>query len=369
MVGAGLAGLACARHLTRAGVEVTVREAEPVVGGRVRTDAVDGMLLDRGFQVHNTGYPEAARVLDHAALDLQPFVAGALLRRGDRLHRLGDPRRVPSWAVSTALAPIGSLKDKLLVAATATRAALARPSRLLDAPETTTYDALRARGLSDAVIDRFLRPFLSGVFLETELDTSSHVFDMVWRSLARGTQCLPAAGMQAIPAQLAAWLPAGTVELSAPVGEVGPGVVDGQRVRAVVVATDPGTAGRLLPGLQAPAMNGVTTHYHLAPEPPVRRRGDRARRRGERPGRQHGPDDGGGADVRPGTAPGLQLRRARRRLRAGGPRAPGSAVRRRHPRLGARPGVRRARRTAEPGAAAGPAAPPGGAGRRAVRRR
>lgn len=49
VVGAGLAGLACARHLSAAGVDVLVLEAEDVVGGRVRTDAVDGMLLDRGF--------------------------------------------------------------------------------------------------------------------------------------------------------------------------------------------------------------------------------------------------------------------------------------------------------------------------------
>jgi phytoene dehydrogenase-like protein len=54
VVGAGLAGLACARRLTRAGVSTTVAEAGDGVGGRVRTDRVDGMLLDRGFQVHNT---------------------------------------------------------------------------------------------------------------------------------------------------------------------------------------------------------------------------------------------------------------------------------------------------------------------------
>ncbi len=271
VVGAGLAGLACARHLTRAGVEVTVLEAENVVGGRVRTDVVDGMLLDRGFQVHNTGYPEAQQVLDHDALGLRPFVAGALIRLGDRLHKVGDPRKVPTWAPRTVLSPIGSIKDKMLIGRLAAEAALHSPDALLSRPETTTYEALRDRGLSDTVVERFFRPFLSGVFLEDGLTTSSRFFDLVWRSFVNGTQCVPAAGMGAIPAQLAAGL---DVRLATAVDTVAAGEVRAAgevlRPRAVVVATAAPAAGRLLPGLDVPAGKSVTTHYHLAPEPPVR---------------------------------------------------------------------------------------------------
>jgi phytoene dehydrogenase-like protein len=266
VVGAGLAGLACARRLARHGVEVVVREAADAVGGRVRTDRVDGMLLDRGFQVHNTGYPEARRVLDHPALDLRPFAAGALVRVGDRLHRIGDPRRVPTWAASTALAPIGSIGDKARILQLSARAALGSADRLLSAPETTTREALRQRGLSDTVVDRFFRPFLSGVMLEDELATSSRFFDLVWRSFALGTQAVPAAGMQAIPEQLARGL---DVRLDSPVDAVGPGRVDGETARAVVVATGATVAARLVPGLVVPALRRVTTLYHLAPEPPV----------------------------------------------------------------------------------------------------
>ena len=146
VVGAGLAGLACARRLCAAGLEVEVHEAGDAVGGRVRTDVVDGMLLDRGFQVHSTGYPEAQRVLDHDALDLQRFVSGALVRVGDQLHRVGDPRRVPGWAPSTVAAPIGTLPDKVRIGLSAVRAGLVPAGRLLDAPETTTAQALRDRG-------------------------------------------------------------------------------------------------------------------------------------------------------------------------------------------------------------------------------
>ena len=270
VVGAGLAGLACARRLQQAGIAVRVLEAGDAVGGRVRTDVVDGMLLDRGFQVHNTGYPEAARVLDHAALDLRRFSAGALVRVGDRLHRVGDPRREPTWAPATVGAPIGSLKDKVLIAALAASVALQSPDALLSRTETTTYDALRARGLSETAVDRFFRPFLSGVFLEDRLDTSSRFFDLVWRSFVRGSQCVPSGGMQRIPEQLAATL---DVRLHAPVRSVKAGsvAVDGQvlRPRAVVVAAAAPDAGALLPGLDVPPQRSVVTHYHLAPEPPV----------------------------------------------------------------------------------------------------
>lgn len=271
VVGAGLAGLACARRLHEAGVATTVLEAADAVGGRVRTDVVDGMLLDRGFQVHNTGYPEAQRVLDHARLELRRFSSGALVRVGDRLHRVGDPRRAPTWAPGTVRAPIGSLRDKALIASLAAQAALHSADTLLSRPETTTYDALRARGLSDEVIDRFLRPFLSGVFLEPDLTTSSRFFDLVWRSFARGEQVVPAGGMGELPRQLAEGLP--DVRLSTPAEQVRAGRVrtggEELRPRAVVVATDAPTAATLLPGLVVPASCGVTTHYHLAPEPPV----------------------------------------------------------------------------------------------------
>ena len=255
ILGAGLAGLACARHLTRAGLEVEVHEASDAGGGRARTDVVDGLLLDRGFQVLNTAYPEARRVFDLDALDLQPFVRGALVRYAGRLHRIADPRSAPTWALSSLTAPLGSPKDKAALVALALR-----PLRL-DAPERSTYDHLRAHGVSDTAIDRFVRPFLTGVFLDPELTTSSRFFCAVWRSFAFGTQAVPAAGMGAMAQQLADGLPAGTVRLGSR-QDVLP------RARAVVVAADPASAADLL-GLPGMTFNSVTTHYHLADQPPT----------------------------------------------------------------------------------------------------
>ena len=260
VLGAGLAGLACALHLTRAGVDVEVHEASDAVGGRVRTDVVDGLLLDRGFQVLNTGYPELRRVVDLDALDLRPFVKGALVRYGDRLHRLADPRSAPTWLGPTLTSPVATAKDRAALVALTVRDALLPVSRLVRSPERSTRDHLRAHGVSDVAVERLLRPFLTGVLLDPELSTSSRFFDVVWRSFARGTLAVPAAGMGTLPAQLAAALPAGTVRLDSPADRLPAG--------RVVVATDPSTAARLL-DLPAPSVHSVTTHYHLADRAPL----------------------------------------------------------------------------------------------------
>jgi phytoene dehydrogenase-like protein len=274
VVGAGLAGLSAARHLQAAGRHVTVLEAASEVGGRVRTDQVDGWLLDHGFQVFDTGYPEPKRLLnatDRAALDLRPLPNGALVCLGESRYRVGDPRRRPADLLSALRAPIGSPRDKAALARYLLRVRLTRGDRLLDRPELTAYDAFRSGGLSDLTIDRLLRPFLSGVLLEDGLTTSSRFVDLVLRAFSRGRQVLPAAGMGAIAGALAA--PLADVRFEARVERVEPGavLVEGQRLRAdvVIVAADPTTATALLPELAAVPMRRVSTAYFSADRSPT----------------------------------------------------------------------------------------------------
>lgn len=275
VIGAGLAGLVAARTLIRAGLGVVIVESADRVGGRVATDVVDGFRLDRGFQVLNTDYPQVRRELDLSALQVQPFAPGALVRIEGALHRVADPRRLPLTALDTLSAPIGSVTDKLRLARMVAANAILPVPQILARPETSALDAARARGLSETIIDRFVRPFLSGVLLEDSLEISSRFVDLVWRSFARGTVGVPAYGMAAIPRQLAATLPGGVVQLNTRVESVRSGTVttdDGSvSCQAAIVATDPVTACALLPALgPAPAMRAVTTYYHATPEPPLR---------------------------------------------------------------------------------------------------
>ncbi|MBQ0903891.1 FAD-dependent oxidoreductase [Micromonospora sp. U21] len=273
IVGGGLAGLAAARRLHRAGVPWRLLEAGSRLGGRVATDAVDGYLIDRGFQVLNTAYPRLGTLLDTDRLDLGYFTSGVLVRKGDDLLRLVNPLREPTGGPRTALAGVGSLLDRLRFAALATGCATLPASRLLSAPETSAEMALGRAGLSDAFIEELLRPFLSGVLIDRELATSSHVLAMVLRSFARGRIGLPAEGMAALPRAVADPLPADLIALDAPVAEVAPCRVRTQagdiRCRAVVVAVDPPAAAALLPALATVRMHSYTTYYHSAPEPPL----------------------------------------------------------------------------------------------------
>ena len=142
--------------------------------------------------------------------------------------------------------------------------------------DVTAEEALRKAGVSEETLDRLVRPFFAGVLLERELTSSRRFVDLMMRMFARGHSTVPEAGMQAIPEQVAGDLPDGVVRLESPVDAVGATVVGvaGASVdaRAVVVATDPWTASRLVPALGvAPEALGVTTIYHAAPVWPGQR--------------------------------------------------------------------------------------------------
>jgi phytoene dehydrogenase-like protein len=268
VVGAGLAGLAAALHLTERGRDVHVLEASDAVGGRMRTDRVDGFLLDRGFQVLNTAYPEVRRMLDLAVLDLRPLPAAVRVGTGTGVVELPNPLQQPLGLWSAATFPLAGVRGKAALAAYAARATL-RPGAVRHRPDVTGPEAWRAAGIPDDVVRDVLLPFFRGVVLEQDVTTSRRFLDYMVRMFAVGRSVLPARGMQAVPEQLAARLPAGRLHLGVEVHGVGDGTVETSSgttsADAVVVATDPWTAHRLLPALGSPAdPRGVTTYCHAA---------------------------------------------------------------------------------------------------------
>ncbi len=275
IVGAGLAGLTCARRLHHRGLTVQVLEASDRVGGRVRTETVDGFRLDRGFQVLLTAYPELRRELDYEALDLHTFTSGALVRYNGGFHRVADPFRHPLDAPGTLVGPIGTLADKARVAQAWYDLTEASIPELMAREERATREVLRTRwGFSDAMVNRFFRPFLGGIFLDRSLSASSRMFEFVFKMFAEGRTALPAGGIDRMPKQMRARLPDEAVRLNAPVERVDEQTVvleGGEAVSApyVVVATDAPAADRLVGGVSPTAGRSTTCLYYAASRSPL----------------------------------------------------------------------------------------------------
>jgi phytoene dehydrogenase-like protein len=273
IVGAGLAGLCCARELQAKGVSFQILEASDGIGGRVRTDEVDGFLLDRGFQVLLTAYPEAKHCLDFSRLDLRSFLPGVLSWYGGRMNKLVDPWRTPGAWKDALQSDFGTLADKLRIARLRSRLRRTSIDSIFRRPERSTKEALAAEGFSSEMIHHFFRPFLGGILLDGELKSSSRMFEFVLKMMSEGDTSLPARGMGAIPAQLAEKFPGDAVRLNTRVealheNELTLAGGETHRARATVIAAEGPSAAHLV-GEVEPASRSVTCFYFAAAEAPV----------------------------------------------------------------------------------------------------
>lgn len=273
IIGAGMAGLTCALELERRAVDYVLLEAADQVGGRVRTDQVDGFLLDRGFQILLTGYPEIRRLCNYQQLILRPFRSGALIRHNNQWLVLPDPLKEPRQLLATLRSPVGSMADKMRVGMLSLRSLLWREGNCFRQSPETSREFLHRQGFSPRMFELFWRPFFGGVFLDDELATGSDLFRYLFSLFVRSQVTLCDGGIQQIPNQLARRLNEERIHLETPVQRL-----DGRQCwdthgncwegDHVVVAVDGAAAARLLPQQPEPAFHGTHCSYFAAPLSP-----------------------------------------------------------------------------------------------------
>lgn len=270
IIGAGISGLIAAKILEEYELSPNIFEASDRVGGRVKTDILEGYQLDHGFQVLLTDYPAAKKYLDYPALELQEFLPGSQIFFRGGATVIGDAFRKFTFLFPTLFSNVGSLGDKLKVLKLNKQLKKKSLEAIFAEQEKTTLQYLQDFGFSEKMIGRFFKPFFTGIFLETELKTSSRMFEFVYKMFGEGLAALPKGGIEKIPQQLAAQLKATEINFNTPVKSVQDGVVslaNGNTMEFdfVIIATEP---SQLISNIsnQEVDWKSCQTLYFTAPE-------------------------------------------------------------------------------------------------------
>jgi len=277
VVGGGIAGLCCTRMLQREGCNAHLYEATNDVGGRVRTDIVDGFRLDRGFQVVLTAYPALRKELDLEQLDLQPFEPGVLVAWNGRLYPFDDPFRRRKRLIGSMFSGVITTGDKLKLLKLRKMLLGLDMTDIFLLPDRSTSDYLNAFGFSAQFIDTIARPLFGGIFLQRGLETNAKMFGFIFKMLMEGEAAVPAGGMSAIPRQVSKDLVENTLHLKCPVigltragGRVtGITLADGTEVAAgIVVVATPADIASHITGIPLPTdKRSSTCLYFEIPKP------------------------------------------------------------------------------------------------------
>ena len=251
VVGAGLAGITAARTIQQAGNSVLLLEASDQVGGRVRSDVIDGFICDRGFQVINPKYPQVVKSNVIKELDFK-YISGKI--------RLADEQIKVGYSLSTFSPKLGSINQKL------------RFLKFVASPKVKNERSFGHYTTEfPDLYQKVLKPFLSGVFLTDPQEIAADVAQEILRSFVKSLPGVPAAGVGEFSRALAK--PIQNLKLNESVQSVSNGQVTTNqgtyRGRYVIVATDPTTAAQLLSGVQLPKMLSSTTAYFATDQLPI----------------------------------------------------------------------------------------------------
>jgi phytoene dehydrogenase-like protein len=268
IIGAGISGLVAAIELEKAGFTPVVLESSGEIGGRMKTDSVDGFLLDHGFQVLNTAYPEAKKYLDYGQLHLKNFDPGAVIFDKTVSYIITDPLRNPLKIVGMAFSKVGTFLDKVKMFTLTQELKKKSNEEIFNEPSVPTLQYLKNYGFSDLVIHNFFKPFFRGIFLEKHLNTSSRMFEFIFKMFSMGNAAVPAKGMGEIPKMLRSQHSKTQIFFNSPVKQVvGKSIhlANGDILEAdrIIIATQPDHVMPQLHGQFPPAQKVINLYFSL----------------------------------------------------------------------------------------------------------
>lgn len=185
VLGAGLAGLTAARTLVRAGANVTVLEAEAFVGGRSRTDELEGTRVDVGTQLVGSMYRHFLALVRELGLGEALRVAPGR----DALWRGGKAHEVVYGSVTSMVASGGlPFTTKMRLGATyvpflsrhAKDLQLLQPERIAEAGlDGESIDQWGRREIDEAFVRSLVYPQLAAYYASEPARTSAGLYHLL----------------------------------------------------------------------------------------------------------------------------------------------------------------------------------------------
>ena len=271
VVGAGISGLSCALELEKNGYRVQILEKENHPGGRVHSDVINGYILNRGFQVLQTGYPETKRLLDYEKLELCNLDSEVWIMNNNTIKKLYDPIQNPSNLLKAAFSNVGTFQDKLRLLQLRQSTTSRSTNKIFQENETTSLEQINNYGFSESIINEFFKPLFGGAFLDNELDTTSRMFNFVYKIFSIAPIAIPKYGMKSIPEQLEAKLES-KISFNTNVVKLDNKNVflENETLSAdvIVLAANHDSAKKLIPSIDEISWNSTSCYYFVADSPP-----------------------------------------------------------------------------------------------------
>ena len=272
VVGAGLAGLTAAKVLSQSGREVLLLEKSDGVGGRVRTDQYKDFLLDRGFQVLLTAYPELPKHLNLSLLRLHSFESGATIFSDGHFSKVGDPFRNVSSIMSTAFTKTIGMQDKIKLLKLRNSLIGRKKIYFQQKDDKRILETFEELGFTSKAINSFFKPLVGGIQLDPSLSGSTRLCFLVLKMLFIGDAAIPSRGMGALSEQLSKQINESSIRLTSTVDKV-----EGKKVilesgesflpSNLIIATEGPATAKLL-GQESPLSRSVSCIYFSAPQAP-----------------------------------------------------------------------------------------------------